>query len=176
MNRVSAAFRSTTHQSPSILPAALVARIGQNHFPVASSYDEIDCAGECAPWLGHTCCLPLVRAGFFLELLTIHFCTLLQESWTDNRVIFFKHNQIGFAGETRRSELRRIPPPKSKRVRRTRIPTTSLVTARSALSLGLVMGSPALTNKRFEMRSEDASAKRDPLKEACLARGVWVNS
>jgi hypothetical protein len=28
------------HQSPSILPAALVARVGLNHFPVASSYDE----------------------------------------------------------------------------------------------------------------------------------------
>jgi hypothetical protein len=25
-------------------------------------------------------------------------------------------------------------------------------------------------------QSEDTSAKRDPLKEACLARGVWVNS
>ena len=51
--------------------------------------------------------------------------------------------------ETRGSNLRRISQPKSKRVRRTRIPTTSLVTARSALSLGLVVGSPALSNKRL---------------------------
>ena len=44
--------------------------------------------------------------------------------------------EVEFAAETRRSNLRGIPSPKSKRVRRTRIPTTSLVTARSALSLG----------------------------------------
>jgi hypothetical protein len=31
-------------------------------------------------------------------------------------------------------------------------------------------------NKGLEMQSEDTSATRDPLKEACLAKGVWVNS
>ena len=55
--------------------------------------------------------------------------------------------------ETRRSNLRRIPSPKSERVRRTWIPTTSLVTARSALSLGLVVGSPALSNKRLRCKA-----------------------
>ena len=55
--------------------------------------------------------------------------------------------------ETRRSNLRRISPPKSERVRRTWIPTTSLVTARSALSLGLVVGSPALSNKRLRCKA-----------------------
>ena len=37
-----------------------------------------------------------------------------------------------------------------------------------------------LANLRYlitlEMQSEDTSATRDPLKEACLARGVWMNS
>ena len=28
----------------------------------------------------------------------------------------------------------------------------------------------------LEMQSEDTPAARDPLKEACLARGVWMNS
>jgi hypothetical protein len=83
--------------------------------------------------------------------------------------------EVDFTAEARRSNLRGIPSPKTKRVRRTRIPTTSLVTARSALSLGFVVESPALSNKRFEMQGEDTSARRDPLKEACLARGVWVN-
>ena len=36
-------------------------------------------------------------------------------------------------GETRRSNLRRIPPPKSERVRRTWIPTTSLIISCSSL-------------------------------------------
>jgi len=58
-----------------------------------------------------------------------------------------------FAGETRRRNLRRIPQAKSEHVRRTWIPTTSLVTARSALSLGLVMGNPALSNKRLRCKA-----------------------
>jgi hypothetical protein len=43
------------------------------------------------------------------------------------------HNRTGaevyFNGDTCRNNLRRIPPPKSKRVRRVRVPTSSLVTA-----------------------------------------------
>jgi hypothetical protein len=38
-------------------------------------------------------------------------------------------------------------------VRRTWISTTSLVTARSALTLGLVVGSPALSNKRLRCKA-----------------------
>ena len=41
-----------------------------------------------------------------------------------------KRAEVGFARETRRGNLRGIPSPKSKRVSRTRIPTTSLVTSR----------------------------------------------
>jgi hypothetical protein len=46
-----------------------------------------------------------------------------------------KRAEVGFAGETRRSNLRGIPSPKSERVRRMWIPTTSLVTFYSALPL-----------------------------------------
>ena len=49
------------------------------------------------------------------------------------------------------------------------------MTARSALSLGLVVGKSSVIKQALEMQSEDTSATRDPLKEACLARGVWVN-
>ena len=38
-----------------------------------------------------------------------------------------KRAEVDFASETRRSNLRRIPPAKSERVRRTWIPTTSLI-------------------------------------------------
>ena len=41
-----------------------------------------------------------------------------------------KRAKVGFAGETRGSNLRRISQAKSERVRRTRIPTTSLLTAK----------------------------------------------
>jgi len=34
----------------------------------------------------------------------------------------------------------------------------------------------SVIKQTLEMQSEDTSATRDPLKEACLARGVWVNS
>jgi hypothetical protein len=78
--------------------------------------------------------------------------------------------RLEIAAETRRSNLRGIPSPKSKRVRRTRIPTTSLVTARSALSLGLVVGKPSVIKQTLEMQSEGTSATSDPLKKACLAR------
>ena len=37
-------------------------------------------------------------------------------------------------------------------------------------------GKSSVIKQRLEMQSEDTSATRDPLKEACLARGVWVNS
>jgi Anaphase-promoting complex subunit 5 len=37
-------------------------------------------------------------------------------------------------------------------------------------------GKSSVIKETFEMQSEDTSATRDPLKEACLARGVWVNS
>src|ERR1700736_1040603 len=37
-------------------------------------------------------------------------------------------------------------------------------------------GKSSATKQTLEMQSEDTSANRDPLKEACLARGVWVNS
>ena len=43
-----------------------------------------------------------------------------------------KGAEVDFIRETRRSNLRRIPPPKSERVRRTWIPTTSLVTSCSS--------------------------------------------
>jgi hypothetical protein len=42
--------------------------------------------------------------------------------------------EVGFATETSRRNLRIIPSPKSERVRRTWIPTTSLVTSFSALA------------------------------------------
>src|SRR5208337_4099246 len=37
-------------------------------------------------------------------------------------------------------------------------------------------GKSSVIKQTLEMQSEDTSATRDPLKEACLARGVWVNS
>jgi hypothetical protein len=37
-------------------------------------------------------------------------------------------------------------------------------------------GKSSVIKRTLEMQSEDTSAARDPLKEACLARGVWVNS
>ena len=82
---------------------------------------------------------------------------------------------MSFAREKRRSKLRRISQAKSGRVRRTWIPTTSLVTARSALSR-FGCGKSSVIKQTLEMQSEDTSATRDPLKEASLARGVWVNS
>jgi hypothetical protein len=36
-------------------------------------------------------------------------------------------------------------------------------------------GKSRVIKQTLEMESEDTSATRDPLKEACLARGVWVN-
>jgi hypothetical protein len=84
--------------------------------------------------------------------------------------------EVGFAAETRRRNLRRIREPEKECIRGTRISTNRLVTARSALSLGLVVGSPMLSNKRLRYQSEGTLAARDPLKEACLARGVWMNS
>jgi hypothetical protein len=44
-----------------------------------------------------------------------------------------KATEVDFARETRRSNLRGIPSPKSERVRRTWIPTTSLVICNSLL-------------------------------------------
>ena len=51
--------------------------------------------------------------------------------------------------ETRRSNLRRIPPPKSERVRRTWIPTTSLVTSCSALPFvqGIARENPSVSHR-----------------------------
>ena len=37
-------------------------------------------------------------------------------------------------------------------------------------------GKSSVIKQTLEMQSEDTSATRDPLKEACSARGVWVNS
>jgi hypothetical protein len=37
-------------------------------------------------------------------------------------------------------------------------------------------GKSSVIKQTLEMQSEDTSATRDPLKKACLARGVWVNS
>ena len=37
-------------------------------------------------------------------------------------------------------------------------------------------GKSSVVKQTLEMQSEDTSATRDSLKEACLARGVWVNS
>jgi hypothetical protein len=37
-------------------------------------------------------------------------------------------------------------------------------------------GKSSVIKQTLEMQSEDTSATRDPLKEACLARVVWVNS
>jgi hypothetical protein len=37
-------------------------------------------------------------------------------------------------------------------------------------------GKSNVIKQTLEMQSEDTSTTRDPLKEACLARGVWVNS
>jgi len=34
----------------------------------------------------------------------------------------------------------------------------------------------SVIKQTLEMQSEDTSATRDPLKKACLARGVWMNS
>ena len=36
-------------------------------------------------------------------------------------------------------------------------------------------GKSSVIKQALEMQSEDTSATRDPPKEACLARGVWVN-
>jgi hypothetical protein len=36
-------------------------------------------------------------------------------------------------------------------------------------------GKPSVIKQTLEMQSEDTSATKDPLKEACLARGVCVN-
>ena len=87
-----------------------------------------------------------------------------------------KGAEVEFTAEKRRSNLRGIPSPKSKRVRRTRIPTTSLVTARSALSLGLVVGSPALSNKRLRCKARtlrpQETAKRGVLSQGCLGELV----
>jgi hypothetical protein len=44
-----------------------------------------------------------------------------------------KATEVDFARETRGSILRRIPPPKSERVRRTWIPTTSLLTSKGKI-------------------------------------------
>jgi hypothetical protein len=87
-----------------------------------------------------------------------------------------KGAEVGFVRETCRRNLCRIPPPKCARLGRTWILTTTLVTARSALSLGLVVGKSSVIKQTLEMQREDTSATRDPLKEACLAKGVWVNS
>jgi hypothetical protein len=84
--------------------------------------------------------------------------------------------KVGVATETRRSNLCGIPPTKGERVRRTRISTTSLVTARSALSLGLVVGSPALSNKRLRCKARtfrlQRSAKGGVLSQGCLGELV----
>src|SRR5271165_601096 len=37
-------------------------------------------------------------------------------------------------------------------------------------------GKSSVIKQTLEMQREDTSATRDPLKEACLARGGWVNS
>ena len=37
-------------------------------------------------------------------------------------------------------------------------------------------GKSSVIKQTLEMQSEDTSATRDPLKEACLARGAWMNS
>src|SRR5208282_276191 len=37
-------------------------------------------------------------------------------------------------------------------------------------------GKSSVIKQTLEMQSEDTSATSDPLKKACLARGVWVNS
>jgi hypothetical protein len=37
-------------------------------------------------------------------------------------------------------------------------------------------GKSSVIKQTLEMQIEDTSATRDPLKEACLATGVWVNS
>jgi hypothetical protein len=42
--------------------------------------------------------------------------------------------EVGFASETRRSNLRGIPPPKSEHAGRARIPTTSLLTSRRGIA------------------------------------------
>jgi hypothetical protein len=54
--------------------------------------------------------------------------------------------------------------------------TTSLVTARSAVSLGLVVGSPALSNKRLRCKARtfrlQRSAKGGVLSQGCLGELV----
>jgi len=37
-------------------------------------------------------------------------------------------------------------------------------------------GKSSVIKQTLEMQSENTSATSDPLKKACLARGVWVNS
>src|SRR5215469_8232067 len=64
-----------------------------------------------------------------------------------------KGAEVGFASKTRRGNLHGIPSPKSECVRRTWIPTASLMNACSGLSLGLVGGSPALSNKRSRCKA-----------------------
>jgi hypothetical protein len=59
-----------------------------------------------------------------------------------------KGAEIGFARETGRSDLCGILPPKSRCFRR-----TWDITACSTLSLGFVVGSPALSNKRLRCKA-----------------------
>jgi TIR domain len=65
----------------------------------------------------------------------------------------FLGNSPGWIFEPTRSTEESSFWPNNERVRRMWIPTTSLVTARSALSLGLVVGSPALSNKRSRCKA-----------------------
>ena len=46
----------------------------------------------------------------------------------------------------------------------------------AARCLSVDCGKPSVIKRRLEMQSEHISATRDPLKETCLARGVWMNS
>jgi hypothetical protein len=90
-----------------------------------------------------------------------------------------KRAEVGFARETRRGNLRGIPSPKSKRVSRTRIPTTSLVTSRKMGNRRFIPMEAALLHWLSPYRKEEGllipmvdSAVRRRMKKLRLASKV----
>jgi hypothetical protein len=81
----------------------------------------------------------------------------LAQEQNDPRVNDWSLSQFGMHavlfGRLRFRTLRRISSPKNARLTRMWSPTVSLVTARIALSLVLVVGSPALSNKRLRCKA-----------------------
>ena len=79
---------------------------------------------------------------------------------------YCKGAEVDFARETRQSDLRGIPSPKRGRARRTSIPTTSLLTACSALPFVQRPANPSPTLKMLFSKTTDSRgsshAQSDP--------------